>query len=221
MPRWEPNAAGRLQDAAIELFAEQGFDRTTVAGIADRAGLTERTFFNHFANKRDVLFGPISEVQRAVVVREITACPTGTPPLEAVVRGLQAAAEEVLEPLRIPAARRRAIIDATPELQEREQGKRAALTTAIAAALRERGVDVDTALISAGAGVLIGQIAEQRWVRPDEQRPLRDLLPEALSSLRAAIGTKLDEVRPTEQTSPVADIEHASPQPNTRAVSTD
>jgi AcrR family transcriptional regulator len=188
MPRWEPNAAGRLQGAAIDLFSEVGFEQTTVARIAERAGLTERTFFNHFTTKRDVLFGATSELQKQVVTREIRACPAEVPPLEAMVHGLRTAADELLEELRVPSARRREIIDATPELREREESKRAALTAAVAGALRERGLDADTALLTAGAGVLAQQVAEQRWVRPDEERPLRDLITDALAALRAAVG---------------------------------
>jgi AcrR family transcriptional regulator len=173
----------RLHDAAIELFVAQGFDRTTVAEIAERAGLTERTFFNHFASKREVLFGRTSEIQKQVVARAIAACPAETRPLDAVIVGLQAAADEVLEDFRAPAAQRRVIIEATPELQEREEGKRAALTAAIASALVDRGVDASDAYLIAGIGLLTQQAAEQRWIDPSEQRPLRDLLPEALVRL--------------------------------------
>ena len=187
MSRWEPNAAGRLHDAALALFAEQGFERTTVAEIAGEAGLTERTFFNHFADKREVLFGSTSASQGHIVIREITACSVDTTPLDAVVCGLQAAADELLEQFRGPAARRREIIDATPELQEREEGKRATLIVAIANALRERGLDRDTAFLTARTGVLIEQTAEHQWVQPSEQRPLRDLLSDARLSLRAVV----------------------------------
>jgi hypothetical protein len=137
-----------------------------------------------------VLFGRTSELQKQTVVREIVACPAGTPPLEAVVRALCVAAAEVLEEYRVPAARRREIIDATPELREREEGKRAALTAAIAGALGEKGVDADTAALVAGVGLLAQQTAEQRWVRPDESRPLGDLLPEALASLQKVLGAE-------------------------------
>ncbi len=187
MPRWKPNAAGRLQDAAFGLFTEQGFEGTTVAEIAGRAGLTERTFFNHFADKRDALFGSTSAAHRRVVIREIAACSVDTAPLDAVVHGLQAAADELLEQFRVPAARRREIIDATPELQEREEGKRAALTVGIAGALLERGVDRDTAFLTARIGVLIEQTAEHQWVQLSEQQPLRNLLSDARLSLRAVL----------------------------------
>lgn len=187
MPRWEPNAVGRLHDAALELFAEKGFDYTTVGEIARRAGLTERTFYNHFANKRDVLFGAPSELQQQIVVREITSCSDDVPPLDAVIRGLQAAADEVLEELRAPAVRRREVIDVTPELQEREHGKQADLTASIAQALRERGADPELALLTARTGLLVQQTAEHQWVQPAERRPLRDLLSAARLSLRTVV----------------------------------
>jgi AcrR family transcriptional regulator len=185
--RWEPDGVGRLQAAAFELFAEQGFENTTIAEIAERAGLTKRSFFNHFADKREVLFGPGSELQREFVVRGIADSAAAVSPLDAVVRGLQAAADEFFEGRRASVVRRREIIDANPELQERELGKRAALTDAIAEALGARGVDADTALLSARAGVLVQQTAMHRWTTQPEQgeRALRDLLADALDSLRA------------------------------------
>ncbi|WP_234011981.1 MULTISPECIES: TetR/AcrR family transcriptional regulator [unclassified Streptomyces] len=193
MPRWEPDAAGRLHDAALALFTEQGYEQTTVAQIAERAGVSERTFFNHFANKRDVLFGQTSQKQKDVVAREIAACPENTPPLEAVLHGLQAAADEVLDAFRVPARPRREIIDVTPELQEREEGKRAALAATIASALSRRGTDEKAAAITAGLGLVVQQAAEAQWVRPDEQRPLRDLLAEALSHLRTIMDEAPDD----------------------------
>jgi AcrR family transcriptional regulator len=166
MPRWEPDGVGRLQAAAIELFAERGFERTTVAEITQRAGLTRRTFFNHFADKREVLFGPVAEVYRETVTREIAACPDALPPLEAIVRGLQAAGDSMFEARRAALTSRREIIDA------------------IAGALRTRGVDSDTALLSARVGVLVQQTAMQRWTQSVGNRPLRDFFSDALLSLR-------------------------------------
>jgi len=184
MPRWEPDAVVRLQTAAFELFAEQGFERTTVAEITRRAGLTKRSFFNHFADKREVLFGPISETQLEIVAQQVAACPDALPPLEAVVYGLQAAGDTLFEARRDAVRRRREIIDANPELAERELRKQAALTDAIAGALRKRGIDSETALLSAHVGVLVQQTALQRWTQSAENRPLRDFLSDALGSLR-------------------------------------
>ena len=186
MPRWEPDGFERLQAAAFGLFAEQGFERTTVAEIARRAGLTQRTFFNHFADKREVLFGLSAEFQR-VVVSEIAACGNQAAPLDAVVRALQAAAVSMFEERRAAVIRRHEIIDANPELQERELSKGAALTDAIAAALRAGGLDSETALLTASAGMLVQQTAMRAWTQPAESRSLEELLLEALRSLRTAI----------------------------------
>jgi AcrR family transcriptional regulator len=185
MSRWEPDAVGRLQEAAFELFAEQGFEATTVEEISRRAGLTKRSFFNHFSDKREVLFGPVAEMQRDAVTREIGACPESLPPLEAVVRGLQAAADTVFEARKGLVKRRRDIVDAAPELQERELRKRSGLTDAMAAALRARKVDSDTALLAALAGMVVQQTAIHRWVESTTGRPLREYLSEALHLLRS------------------------------------
>jgi AcrR family transcriptional regulator len=185
MPRWKPDAVERLQAAALELFAEQGFEHTTVAEIAQRAGLTQRTFFNHFADKREVLFGMSTELQREIT-REIAAG-EALPPLDAVVRALGVAADELLEDRRAAVARRHAIVAANPELQERELSKNAVLAEAIAAALQERGCDPETAFLAAGAAMLAQQGAFQKWTLPGETRTLRDLLSDAVHSLRTTV----------------------------------
>jgi len=178
----------------LELIAEQGFERTTVAEVAARAGLTSRTFFNHFADKREVLFGLSSGFQREVVIG-IAACRAAAPPLDAVVHALQAAADTMFEGRRDAVTHRHKLIDANPELQERELSKGAALTAAIAAiaaALHTRGLDPETALLTAGAGMLVQQTAMQRWTQPAESRPLRELLSDALHSLRTTVDGRSD-----------------------------
>src|SRR6185312_8615863 len=92
MSRWEPNARGRLEQAALDLYGERGFEQTTVAEIAERAGLTERTFFRYFADKREVLFGGSDEVRDALV-EAVAAAPEPASPLAAVGAGLMAFAE--------------------------------------------------------------------------------------------------------------------------------
>ena len=109
MPRWRPDAVERLQTAALELFDEQGFERTTVAEIVQRAGLTQRTFFNHFADKREVLFGLSSELQQEII-REIAASEDTLPPLDAVVRALGVVADKMLEDRRAVVTRRYAVV---------------------------------------------------------------------------------------------------------------
>ena len=186
MPRWEPDGLERLRAAAFELFADQGFERTTVAEIAQRAGLTQRTFFNHFADKREVLFG-LSEQWEREVVDAIAAGDATLPPLDAVVCALQATADSMFEERRASVARRQALLHANPELQERELRKRAALTAAIAAALEARAVDAETAVIAASVGLLVEQTAVRRWTRSGESRALRELLSESLGSLRTIV----------------------------------
>ena len=139
MSRWEPNARGRLEQAALELFGERGFEQTTVAEIAERAGLTKRTFFRHFADKREVLFGGGDELQELFV--------SGLADAPAVRgadrRGRRRASRPpapCFEERRELARRRQAVIAANAELQERELVKLASLAAALAAALRERGV---------------------------------------------------------------------------------
>src|SRR5690349_11408208 len=117
MARWEPDSRRRLHEAAFALYAERGFDNTTVAEIANRAGLTERTFFRHFADKREVLFAG-SEVLQQAMVSAVAAAPESAAPLDAVAAGLDAAAARI--PGRETARQRQAIITANPELQERE-----------------------------------------------------------------------------------------------------
>src|SRR5271170_4904971 len=128
MSRWEPDAPGRLQQAAFELYTERGYDQTTVAEIAARAGLTERTFFRHFADKREVLFAG-GERFRAAVVNPVDAAPPSATPLEAVLAGVEAAGSvfPALELVR----RRHELLLANPELQERELIKLASVATSL------------------------------------------------------------------------------------------
>jgi AcrR family transcriptional regulator len=187
MPRWKPDAAERLQTAALELFDQQGFERTTVAEIVQRAELTQRTFFNHFADKREVLFRLSARLQEEIV-REIAAGDDALPPLDAVVRALEVVADKMFEDQRAVVTRRHAVIAANPELLERELGKNAALTEAIAAALQARCGDPETAFLAAGAAMLAQQAAFRQWTQPGETRPLRVLLQDAVRSLRTTVG---------------------------------
>ena len=186
MPRWRPGGAERLAAAAFALFDEQGFERTTVAEITRRAGLTQRTFYHHFADKREVLFALAAGFQDDVV-RGIAEGADLDRPLDAVVDALRSAAETWFEEHRAAVVHRQQIVGANPELRERELTKRAALTEAIAAALMARGLDPGPAFLTAGAGGLVLQAAIARWTKPEEDRPLRALLSDALHALRATV----------------------------------
>ncbi|MFC4589626.1 TetR/AcrR family transcriptional regulator [Sphaerisporangium corydalis] len=167
MGRWEPDARGRLERAALELYLERGFERTSVAEIAERAGLTERTFFRHYADKREVLFGGSSALQE-LLVRTVARAPEPASPMEAVMAAVLAAAA-VMQERQEHSRRRQAVIAANTELQERELIKLASLGAAIADALRRRGVDEASASLAAEAGIAVFKIAFRSWTEQAEQ----------------------------------------------------
>jgi AcrR family transcriptional regulator len=183
MTRWKPDAPGRLQQAALELFRERGFEGTTVAEIAERAGLTERTFFRHFSDKREVLFAGGQWLEEGMT-RAIRESPVALPPLEAIAAALDAIAEP-FEERRAFARIRSAVIEANPSLQERERNKLASLAAAVAAALRERGASESTAQLASEMGITVFRIAFSRWVTEAGEPTLRDCMRAALDDLRA------------------------------------
>jgi AcrR family transcriptional regulator len=183
MARWEPNAPGRLEQAALELYGERGFEQTTVAEIAERAGLTERTFFRHYADKREVLFAGGAMLLQALV-STVHDVPLGAAPIEAVAAGLEAIASG-FEPRREFARRRQAIINASSELRERELIKLASLAAALAAALRDRGVEEPAASLTAEAGIAVFKIAFERWVEAADGPELAEFIRESFEQLTA------------------------------------
>ena len=183
MGRWEPNARGRLEQAALELYVERGYEQTTVAEIAERAGLTERTFFRHFADKREVLFAGAGALQE-LLVTAVADAPDAVAPLEAVAAALEAAGA-LLQERREYSRRRQSVIDANPALQERELIKLAALASALAGALRRRGVTGPAASLTAEAGIAVFKVAFERWIGETGQSDLPRLIRESLDELRA------------------------------------
>ena len=183
MGRWEPNGRGRLEQAAMELYSERGFEQTTVAEIAARAGLTERTFFRHFADKREVLFWGAASLQE-LLVTTLAATPDSTAPIDAVAAALQAAGATLQEGGEFP-RRRQAVISANAELQERELIKLASLAAALADALRARGVADPAASLAAEAGIAVFRIAFARWVTDPSPRDFPQVIRESLEELKA------------------------------------
>ncbi|MFI0816877.1 TetR family transcriptional regulator [Streptomyces sp. NPDC021098] len=184
MGRWEPGARERLERAALELYVERGFEQTTVVDITDRAGLTERTFFRHFADKREVLFSGQTELLGACV-NAIAGAPEAAAPLEAVAEGLHVISAGVQE-RREHSRQRQAVIAANAGLQERELLKLAALASATADALRRRGVTEPTASLIAETGVVVFKVAYERWIGEPDGRALTDITRDCLDDLRAA-----------------------------------
>jgi len=182
MSRWEPNARGRLEEAALDLYTERGFDQTTVAEIAQRAGLTERTFFRYFADKREVLFwgqGALIEL----VTKHIADAPDSAAPIDAVGAGLKATGE-LFEGRRAHARRRQAVIAANAGLQERELIKLASLAVAMAEELGRRGVDEPAAKLTAETGVAVFKVAFDRWISATKHTDLAQVVDESLDELR-------------------------------------
>jgi AcrR family transcriptional regulator len=167
----------------MELYAERGFEATTVADIAEHAGLTKRTFFRHYADKREVLFGGSKDLE-VEFVAAVLAAPESAAPLEAVAAGLDATARW-FDGRREHAARRQRIVAATPELQERELIKMASLAAAVTEALRTRGVADPGAALAAEAGIAVFRIGFGRWVADGNTTPMDDVLRDALAELRA------------------------------------
>ncbi|WP_213814434.1 TetR/AcrR family transcriptional regulator [Glaciihabitans sp. dw_435] len=183
MGRWEPGALGRMQQAAFELYAERGFEQTTVADIAERAGLTERTFFRHFADKREVLFFG-SESLVDLFTTTIIDAPADATPLQAITAALEAAGP-LFDERRAGAVLRQSIISANTPLMERELMKMAKLTTAVAAALRTRGLGELAASVTADLCVGIFTISFQRWILPSNPQAFGDHVHQALAELAA------------------------------------
>jgi len=185
MGRWEPDARGRLAKAAMTLYAEHGFEQTTVAQIAARAGLTERTFFRHFADKREVLFYGMDRL-RDLLARAVVDAPDSATALDAAGAAFEAAGSMLQEnPERVRL--RDAIVSANAELRERELIKLAALAAAVADALRERGIAEPTASLAAETGVAVFKVAFARWVSEPGQPDLPGIFRESMAELRGAL----------------------------------
>jgi AcrR family transcriptional regulator len=176
-----------LAYAALALYVEQGYAKTTVAEIAARAGLTERTFFRHFTDKREVLFYGM-DVARALLVDAVVGAPAGATPIEAVGAALAALAPMLQEnPER--ARQRHAVVSANAELRERELIKLAAMSDAIVAALHERGVPEPAASLAAETGIAVFKVAFTRWVTDPAHPDLRAVLGDSMRDLRDVLRT--------------------------------
>jgi AcrR family transcriptional regulator len=182
MGRWEPDARGRLEQAALELYLARGFDQTTVAEIATRAGLTERTFFRHFTDKREVLFRG-DELARGLVA-VVDGLPESMAPIDVVAAALESTSE-FFDGRREHARQRQAVVVSNPSMQERELIKLASLAAALADALRRRGVAEATASLTAETGVAVFKVAFERWLVDTEDRGLDHFIRASLDDLSA------------------------------------
>ena len=194
MVRWQPGAKDRLQAAALDLYLTRGFEQTTVTEIAASVGLTERTFFRHFADKREVLFDG-QELLAQAFLNGVDAAADDATPMETVAAALDTAAEFFPEERREHSRRRQEIIEANPGLQERELLKLAGLAAAIAAALGVRGVPEPVATLAAQSGVTVFAVAFAQWIETGEVRSFTELERDSLDALRDVTRSADDQLR--------------------------
>ncbi|MCT2582920.1 TetR/AcrR family transcriptional regulator [Actinophytocola gossypii] len=185
MSRWPPDTRERLRQAAFELFAEQGFAETTVPAITARAGLTTRTFFRHFADKREVLFTDDAEVP-AMVERMMTEAPASASPMTVVLEGLRTVAETRFEPRKAAIRQLRELVRSDDGLRERDLRKRAAMADAVRQGFLTRGLDGTRAALLAETCVTLVYVAMTEWL--DSDRALYDIIRDTAETLRAELG---------------------------------
>jgi AcrR family transcriptional regulator len=186
MARWRPGTRERLQSIALQLFLDRGFENTTVADIARAADVTERTFFRHFGDKREVLFAGQDDFLE-LFVGPIRDAPADTLPIDLVARALAGAGTYFTEDRREWSRRRQRAIDAEPALGERELAKLSGLSTRLAELFRERGVPEPAATLVAQSGVTVFHLAFSQWIAPDETRTLPELATERLDALASTM----------------------------------
>ncbi|TQR85394.1 TetR family transcriptional regulator [Mycobacterium hodleri] len=187
MVRWEPGTRERLQDAALELFAARGYEQTTATEIAQAVGLTERTFFRHFTDKREVLFHGQQALTDAFLAGLHDASP-GASPIDLAVSALRSSASFFDDERRSHSRLRQSVIDANPALQEREALKLVGLGRALGGALRDRGVEDMTADVAAQLAVMAFGIAFAHWIAEGEQRSFEAIVMAVVREVGAVTG---------------------------------
>jgi AcrR family transcriptional regulator len=186
MGRWGPDASGRLQAAALDLYVERGFEQTTVADIAERAGLTARTFFRYFADKREVLFAGSTHLE-AELVRALADAPAAASPIDAVAAAVEAVSL-VIGANHTRARQRQSVISGHDELRERELLKMESWAAALADGLQLRGADELPARLAAEAGIAALRVAFERWVGAPRDLGLVQVVREVIDELRLVTG---------------------------------
>ncbi|MET0793512.1 MAG: TetR family transcriptional regulator [Polyangiaceae bacterium] len=196
MARWEPDARGRLEKAAMELFQKRGYVQTTVEEIAAHAGLTERTFFRYFTDKREVLFSGSKELEKSIIER-IESAARDASPLDAVVAAFEGAGAELQERRDLNFVRARyALVTKHAEIQERELIKLASLALAVTHALHARGVAEPSASLAAEAGIAVFKIGFERWVRERKPHDFAAHIREAAAALHALTAGSKAQAKP-------------------------
>ncbi|MFI2485510.1 TetR/AcrR family transcriptional regulator [Promicromonospora kroppenstedtii] len=183
MVRWQPGTSGRLQAAALELFASNGYEQTTAAEIAQSVGLTERTFFRHFSDKREVLFHG-QELMVDAFLAGLVAAPGEATPMELVAAALESAAELFPDERRGHSRLRQSVIEQNPALQERERHKMSVLAATLGDALRGRGIPEPAATLAAESATTVFGVSFTQWIGAGEQRSMVEIERTVLAELR-------------------------------------
>ncbi|GAB7066088.1 TetR family transcriptional regulator [Mycobacterium hodleri] len=187
MVRWEPGTRERLQDAALELFAARGYEQTTATEIAQAVGLTERTFFRHFTDKREVLFHGQQTLTDAFLAG-LQDAPPDASPIDLAVSALRSSSGFFDDGRRSHSRLRQSVIDANPALQEREALKLVGLGRALGGALRDRGVSDMTAEVAAQIAVMAFGIAFGHWIADGERRSFEAIVMDVVREVAAVAG---------------------------------
>jgi AcrR family transcriptional regulator len=194
MGRWAPGVAGRLRDAAIELFSVDGFDLVTVEQIAAAAGVTQRTFFRYFPTKEDVLFAEGDDIV-AELRTGLAAAPRTASPATMLLAAMTSLAE-ALEPRRNENRRRAHIIRSVAALRERELLKQHYIALELVDEFVSRGIPRPRASMLAGVGMVVFQSAHSAWVTDRARTTLAARIEVGLREigidLNADIGNDLD-----------------------------
>jgi AcrR family transcriptional regulator len=196
MPRWKHGSEDRLKRAAMELFDEQGFENTSVIEISERAGVTTRTFFRYFSDKREVLFAG-SDQLRAMLIEKMLKVPEVGQPLQAIIRVLSEFDWDSLG-LRNSQRQRQAVIAANRELLERELIKHHSIAAGFMDALQQRGVEADTARLAAHVGIQLFFMAYVHWLEADDQADLARMSEKVMSLLASIMPANATPPSPIE-----------------------
>ncbi|GHJ27379.1 TetR family transcriptional regulator [Streptomyces hygroscopicus subsp. sporocinereus] len=188
MGRWKPGAGDRLREAALSLYLERGFEQTMVADIAERAGVTARTFFRHFADKREVLFADASDLEEKALAA-LEGLPATTSALDAVAAVLDTVAQMAGGDREL-ARKRQTVIMANADLRERELIKLTSLSAALADRLRQRGIGDVEASLAAETSIAVFRVAFSRWVTATDDHDLQDIIRETLDQLRTLAASR-------------------------------
>ncbi|RIJ70508.1 TetR family transcriptional regulator [Nakamurella silvestris] len=186
MGRWETGAGERLRVAALDLFSKNGFEGVTVAEIAAAAGLTERTFFRHYSDKREVLFDGQDRLEGLFL--QAVAESRAVRPMELVTEALSRSAEFFGEDRRPWSRSRQTVIDANPALLERESLKMNSLAAALASGIEARGVLAVAATLAADSGISAFRMAFSQWIVEGEERSFEQIQAAVLDELRTVVG---------------------------------